>query len=137
MLGFLGYEGKAAVALAVFYMFYRLLLKKETFHRFNRVVLVGIAILSLLLPLCIITIRKPAEPGVLVMEMTEEMRELAPVVPVKDTFPSWPVLLAILLFWAGAAFVLVRVIVSILSLSKIIRQGELVREEDGCKIVVT
>ena len=137
LIDFLIYDGKVAVALLVFYLFYRFLLKKETFHRFNRVVLVGTAVLSFLLPLCIITIRRPAEPGVMVMEMTEEMRELAPVVSVEDTFPSWPVLLAIVLFWAGAAFVLVRVIVSILSISKIIRQGELVREEDGCKIVVT
>ena len=61
MLGFLGYEGKAAVALAVFYMFYRLLLKKETFHRLNRVVLVGAAVCSFLLPLCVITVRRPME----------------------------------------------------------------------------
>ena len=46
MLSFLIYEGKVAVALAVFYMFYRLLLKKETFHRFNRFVLVGTVVLS-------------------------------------------------------------------------------------------
>ena len=134
---FLIYNGKVAVVLLVFYLFYRFLLKKETFHRFNRVVLVGTAVLSFLLPLCIITIRKPAEPGVLVMEMTAELQELAPVVSVKDAFPSWPELLAILLFCAGAAFVLVRVIVSILSILKIIRQGEFVREEDGCKIIVT
>ena len=137
LINFLIYDGKVAVALLVFYLFYRFLLKKETFHRFNRVVLVGTAVLSFLLPLCIITIRKPAEPGVLVMEMTEEMRALAPVVSVEDTFPSLPVLLAIVLFWAGAAFVLVRVVVSILSILKVIRQGELVREEDGCKIIVT
>ena len=134
-MDFLIYEGKVAVALLVFYLFYRFLLKKETFHRFNRIVLVGTAVLSFLLPLCVITIRKPAEPGVMVMEMTAEMRELAPVVG--KTFPSWPVLLVILLFWAGVAFVLVRVIVSILSILKITRQGELVREDDGCRIVVT
>ena len=134
-MDFLIYEGKVAVVLLVFYLFYRFLLKKETFHRFNRIVLVGTAVLSFLLPLCVITIRKPAEPGVMVMEMTAEMRELAP--EVGKTFPSWPVLMVILLFWAGVAFVLVRVIVSILSILKITRQGELVREEDGCRIVVT
>ena len=134
MLSFPVYEGKVAVVLLVFYLFYRFLLKKETFHRFNRIVLVGTAILSFLLPLCVITIHRPAEPGVMVMEMTAEMRELAPVVG--KTFPSWPVLLIILLFWAGAAFVLVRMIASILFILKIIRQGELVREEDGCRIVV-
>ncbi len=135
MLSFLAYEGKVAVVLLVFYLFYRFLLKKETFHRFNRIVLVGTVILSSLLPLCVISIHRPAEPGVMVMEMTAEMRELAPVVG--KTFPSWPILLVILLYWAGVAFVLVRMVVSILFILKIIRQGELVREEDGCGIVVT
>ena len=59
MMDFLIYDGKVAIALLVFYLFYRFLLKKETFHRFNRVVLVGTAVLSFLLPLCIITIHKP------------------------------------------------------------------------------
>ena len=60
-MAFLIYDAKVAVALLVFYLFYRFLLKKETFHRFNRVVLVGTAVLSFLLPLCIITIHKPME----------------------------------------------------------------------------
>lgn len=47
---FLVYEGKVAVAMLVFYLFYRYLLKKETFHRFNRIVLVGTAVLSFLSP---------------------------------------------------------------------------------------
>ena len=59
MMDFLLSEGKVAAVLLVFYLFYRFLLKKETFHRFNRLVLVGTAVLSFLLPLCIITIRKP------------------------------------------------------------------------------
>ena len=50
MAEFLIYQGKAAIALAVFYMFYRLLLSKETFHRFNRIVLLGTATLSFVLP---------------------------------------------------------------------------------------
>ena len=56
MFTFLIYEAKVAAALLVFYLFYRFLLKKETFHRLNRVVLVGTAVLSFLLPLCIITV---------------------------------------------------------------------------------
>ena len=58
MTEFLIYQGKAAIALAVFYMFYRLLLSKETFHRFNRIVLLGTAALSLVLPLCVITFKE-------------------------------------------------------------------------------
>ena len=73
MLSFLIYEGKVAVALLVFYLFYRFLLKKETFHRFNRAVLVGTAVLCFLLPFCIITIHKsmvmPIESNMEVVEL--------------------------------------------------------------------
>ena len=139
MMDFLIYEGKVAVALLVFYLFYRFLLKKETFHRFNRVVLVGTAVLSFLLPLFIITIHKPIEMAPAVPEQTVVTTEL----PVQDlhplvvsSIPWWPIALAVL-FWAGVAFVLARMVVSILSIVRIIRQGRLVREENGCKIVVT
>ena len=41
---------KSSVCLAIFYLFYRLLLARETFHRFNRFSLLGILLLSCLLP---------------------------------------------------------------------------------------
>ena len=75
-MDFLLYDGKVALALLVFYLFYRFLLKKETFHRFNRVVLVGTAVLSFLLPLCIITIHKPIEAAPVVPEPTIVATEL-------------------------------------------------------------
>ena len=139
MMDFLLYDGKVALALLVFYLFYRFLLKKETFHRFNRVVLVGTAVLSFLLPLCIITIHKPIEAAPVVPEPTIVATELPAqeLVPLLESaVPWWPTALT-LLFWAGVAFVLARVTLSILSIVRIIRQGRLVREEDGCKIIVT
>ena len=141
MLSFLVYEGKVAVALLVFYLFYRFLLKKETFHRFNRVVLVGTAVLSFLLPLCIITIRKPMEmaPAGYAGPMDaggELAAGLAPVTEGVVSAPWWPTAL-IVLFFTGVAFVLLRVLVSILSIRRIVRQSECVAEEDGCKILVT
>ena len=139
MIDFLIYDAKVAVALLVFYLFYRFLLKKETFHRFNRIVLVGTAVLSFLLPLCIITIHKPMEmdpvtPEPVVMAADLPAPEPAPLV--EPNLPWWPVVLAIL-FWAGVAFVLVRVLISILSIIRIIRQGEPVREEGGCPVIIT
>ena len=138
-MAFLIYVGKVALALLVFYLFYRFLLKKETFHRFNRVVLVGTAVLSFLLPLCIITIHKPIEvapvapePAAVAMELPAQ--ELVP--PVEPTIPWWPTAL-IVVFWTGVAFVMARIIISTLSIVKIIRRGKLVREEDGCRIIVT
>ena len=57
-MNFLLYDAKVAVALLVFYLFYRFLLKKETFHRFNRVVLVGTGAAGILPVLSV-----PAEEG--------------------------------------------------------------------------
>ena len=139
MMDLLIYEGKVAVALLVFYLFYRFLLKKETFHRFNRVVLVGTAVLSFLLPLCIITIRKPVEMDLQITGQAVALPELsaAEIAPVAEpTAPWWQTALAVL-FWAGVAFVLVRVAVSILCIARIVRRGECVWEEDGCKVIVT
>ena len=97
-MAFLIYDAKVAVALLVFYLFYRFLLKKETFHRFNRVVLVGTAVLSFLLPLCIITIHKPMEmaaPLVTESAMVSELpeQELAPLVQASE--PWWSVALTL------------------------------------------
>ena len=139
MDGFLLYNVKVAAALLVFYLFYRFLLKKETFHRFNRRVLVGTAVLSFLLPLCIITIHRPLETSPVVPSepvLVSDVPEVASAPVVEASAPLWPVALTVL-FWAGVAFVLARVLVSVLSIVRIIRQGELVREEDGCKIIVT
>ena len=55
MTAFLIYNGKVAVLLAVFYLFYRLLMERETFHRLNRTVLLLSVLASYILPACIIT----------------------------------------------------------------------------------
>ncbi|MCR5277263.1 MAG: M56 family metallopeptidase [Bacteroidales bacterium] len=138
MTDFLLYDAKVAAALLVFYLCYRFLLSKETFHRFNRAVLVGTAGLSFLLPLCVITIRRP----VVILPAAAESTVLSGLplpeaqAPVESALPWWPAALTVL-FWAGVVFVLARVLVSVLSLLRIIRRSEAVREEDGCRILVT
>jgi len=95
MPAFLIYEGKVAVALLVFYLFYRFLLRKETFHRFNRVVLVGTAVLSFLLPLCIITIHRPMEVAQVQLAPMEMdggvVQELSPVQAAAEPAVSAPI----------------------------------------------
>ncbi len=154
MTGFLLYEGKAAIVLLVFYLFYRFLLRKETFHRFNRVVLVGTAVLSSLLPLCIITIHKPAEFQVQVMEPDAGAADSRVLPAVQDYSQEsaldsvhatgnlsgrgeqwWHVALFVL-FCSGAVAVLVRMAVSILSIIRIIKESKLVGEDGGCRILV-
>ncbi|MDD7257698.1 MAG: M56 family metallopeptidase [Prevotellaceae bacterium] len=54
MFDFIYYEAKVAVLMAVFYICYRLLLEKQTLHRLNRMVLLGTATLSFVLPFCVL-----------------------------------------------------------------------------------
>lgn len=56
---FLVYLLKTALLTAVFVLLYHMLLKRDTFHRTARIVLVSSLIISYLLPLCVITIHKP------------------------------------------------------------------------------
>lgn len=52
---------KSSLCLALFYLFYRWLLSKETFHRFNRFALLGVLLLSLIVPLCHISLKETTE----------------------------------------------------------------------------
>ena len=61
MAEFLIYDLKVAVLIAVFYFCYRLLMERETMHRLNRIVLLSSILLSLALPLCVITLHKTIE----------------------------------------------------------------------------
>ena len=58
---FLIYDLKVAVLIAVFYFCYRLLMERETMHRLNRIVLLSSILLSMVLPLCVITLHKTVE----------------------------------------------------------------------------
>ena len=55
---FLTYDLKVAVLLAVFYFCYRLLMERETLHHLDRLVLLSTLALSMVLPLCVITLHE-------------------------------------------------------------------------------
>ena len=59
MEAFFLYLMKSVFCLALFYPFYMLLMSRETFHRFNRVALIGILLASLVIPVCRITTQHP------------------------------------------------------------------------------
>lgn len=139
MMEFLIYDAKVALALLVFYLLYRFLLKKETLHRFNRMVLVGTALVSFLLPLCIITIHKPAEIPASSAGFPASLSGLPTLGSASDIVSDevWWNGALMFVFCFGVALVLVRVAVSILSIVKVIGSGKPVLEEDGSKIIVT
>ena len=135
---FLIYQGKTAIALAVFYMFYRLLLSKETFHRLNRIVLLATAALSFVLPFCVITFKKivvlPATPVSSEPIVGEVAETVATVQEVSE--PIWPLILC-LLFAAGALMILVKAFVSIISIKRIISNGSRETLESGETLIIT
>ena len=138
MTEFLIYQGKAAIALAVFYMFYRLLLSKETFHRFNRIVLLGTAVLSFVLPLCVITFKEVVVVPAMTASsetFTGEVAGTSAMVP-EVSEPIWPVILCSL-FALGALAVLVYVVFSIIGIRRMIRSGSRQALESGETLIIT
>ena len=138
MTEFLIYQGKAAIALAVFYMFYRLLLSKETFHRFNRIVLLGTAALSFVLPLCVITFKEVVVVPAMTASsetFTGEVAGTAAIVP-EVSEPIWPVIF-ISLFALGALAVLIHVVISIIGIRRMIRSGNSHALESGETLIIT
>ena len=138
MTEFLIYQGKAAIALAVFYMFYRLLLSKETFHRFNRIVLLGTAALSFVLPLCVITFKEVVVVPAMTASsetFTGAVAGTAAIVP-EVSEPIWPVIF-ISLFALGALAVLIHVVISIIGIRRMIRSGNSHALESGETLIIT
>ena len=138
MTDFLIYQGKAAVALAVFYMFYRLLLSKETFHRFNRIVLLGTAALSFILPLCVITLKKVVVLPAMTASSEPIVGEVAETVAMvqEASEPIWQVILCAL-FAIGGLSVLVHVAISIFGIKRMIRSGSHEALESGETLVIS
>ena len=172
---------KVAVILASFYLLYALLLRRETWHRLNRAILLSSMALSLILPLCKITIHRDAPSQPANMENQQALPVMADVselflpsidIPLAEAFAtptyaempveitetiapqeepetamtvsttkpartiSW--LQIMFLTWAlGALFFLVRLVISVISISNIIRKGRVACTKEGVRIIVT
>ena len=133
MTDFLIYDLKVAAWIAVFYMFYRLMLSRETFHRVNRIVLLATAVVSFVLPFCVITLHEtvvmPApQASVEVGNMVAEVAE--PVVPL------WQSLLPYL-FMIGVVITLGHTLWSIFRIMRLIKKSEQHPQADGIVVCVT
>lgn len=131
MITFLTYQLKVAVIMAVFYIFFRLLLIKDSWHRLNRIVLLSTALLSLLLPVCIITIHKTE---VLSMPVAQLMQAVSST-PTQPSTPWWHIAL-MAVYAAGVVFVLARVLTSALRVRSIIRLARKEVTADGSTVYV-
>ena len=119
------YLVKSAVLLAVFFLGYRLLLSRETFHRFNRVMLITIALLSFVLPLFHITryVDKPL------------IADAADAVNPEHSIINVLLIVLIVVYWSGVVFVIVKKAISVMAMARIIRNGRYTDRSDGCDVI--
>ncbi|MBR4037757.1 MAG: M56 family peptidase, partial [Tidjanibacter sp.] len=127
MLSLLTYSLRVAVVMAVFYLFYRLLLSRETFHRLNRVVLLATALLSFVLPLCIITITHTVEVDAFEIDSLGTATDANLYITTQQIAESASLHLIALIFGVGVLAVLVWNVVSIISLRRLVRSGRRVQ----------
>ena len=130
---------KSSFCLAVFYLFYRLLLSRETFHRFNRIALLGILLLSCLLPFVEVSVRRPVEMYQTMMTweqwllLTDLVGTETHAVQVQENVLTWiQGLLLVYLF--GILFFMLRNIYSLFGLWVLLKSG---RREKVSDYVVT
>ena len=128
---------KVAALLALTRTGYRLLLARETFHRFNRCLLTGAAVLCWVLPACVLTLHRTV--GVERMaEAAEALPDMAQTLPeaLPAADPVWP-RIVLALYAAGAAVVLLRWLLGALQMLRILHDGEQVYLPDGARVVVS
>lgn len=135
MEALLTYTWRVAACLAVAWLFFRLLLGRETFCRLNRLVVLALLVLSFLLPLCVITVRREVPISYEVWVHATEVRSAAAPVSAAAPFP-WAALLGGL-YLAGVLAAACRMAWSLAAVVRVIRRGRRERLADGVVLVRT
>lgn len=137
MEAFFVYLLKSSVCLILFYLFYKALLGRDTFHRFNRLALLGIVLFSAVIPLCRVTVGA-GEATFVQRAMTDWEALLATAAATSGRTAATP-LWASLLLWTyagGALFFSGQFLYACRRMFRVMRRGER-RRLDGAWLVVT
>ena len=139
MGAFFVYIVKSAVCLAVFYLFYRLLLSKETFHRFNRIALLGILILSCVIPFAEVTVKEPMEVSQQFLTLEElllmaDLNRAATVEAAPVSMITWRETLLIV-YILGIIFFFLRNLWSLGRMLRLIKGSNIARQENGITLI--
>ena len=135
---FFVYILKSSVCLAAFYLFYRLLLSRETFHCFNRIALLGVIILSVAIPFIRIMTDEPVaiQRPLQNLEYLLQMSQMQTEIQVQTSQSFWLPLLFVV-YLVGCVFFFVRFLYSTIRICRMIGMGEKQVLPDGSKLVVT
>ncbi len=138
MFDFIIYLGQSALCLAALYLIYKVAMSHETLHYFNRVLLLGSVLLSALLPLCRVKIVKEYDPAPTLASIEIDDMVVADIADVALGIDYVSLLkdLAVMVFFVGVAFMLVRLAVGIYSVWRLIHSGQMSVIEDDVTLTV-
>ena len=124
---------QSGACLAGFYFVYKLFLSRETLHRFNRMLLLSVIVVSAVLPLCRITVER--ELPVAATETVIEVSEITAAEIVEDKGLDYETAMCIV-FLLGAAATAARLVFSIASVRRIIASGTTTTTDDGISLTI-
>jgi len=128
---------KSAITLALLYSCFFLFLSKETFHRFNRIMLVSIMFVSLITPLFHITTDNPSlisEEFHMVPTLIEETPATV-LAPAESNIPTWMDLLT-WIYLVGVAVMTIITIAQIISLVRFMSGGLRHTDSQGNTVIL-
>ena len=131
------YQIKVGICLIAFYLLWKLLLSRETFHRFNRVALLTVMALAFVLPWVKLSldVSTPVAGGMVMLE--EMIVTPAGVVQPHQVAQTWSVInIANVLYFIGVVAVLVWLLHSQWSLHRMLKKGRREQMPDGITLHV-
>lgn len=163
MSAFLIYILKVALLTAAFVLLYHILLRRDTFHRTARIVLVSSLFISYILPFCVITIHKPialaenremevvqtpvtvpaaqdnqqAQPALQPSQVQMQPQlQAVTTIGANHRQIGWIAITAVI-YVLGVVILIALRLLSLQKVLRIIRRGQVSIERDGCKIVIS
>ena len=134
MGAFFVYILKASVYLAILYLFYSILLSKETFYRYNRTALLLLIPLSFILPLY------PVHTAVPETYSNTTILDRLPAISYieNESQSKIPIgIIAVLsIYLIGILYFITRYVCTIIKLLRLIRSGKKYTDSDGLSLVV-
>lgn len=130
---------KSAITLALLYVCFFAFLSKETLHRFNRVMLVGIMVASLVVPLIHLTTTEPTVINERLWEMEMDFQPVAsPESPeVQREIPFGWTDSVIIGYIAGVVVMCVRFVIGLVAMGRLLRGGLRHTDNRGNTVVLS
>ncbi len=131
------YQIKVGLCLIAFYLLWKLLLSRETFHRFNRVALLTVMVLALVLPWIRLSLDAPASVASRMVVLDEVLVGPAGAAQPREMASPWTVMgVMTAVYFIGMALALVWFLHSQWNLHRLLKTGRKEQLPDGITLHV-